>query len=65
MIITIGTKPNKNGNSTKVTIDTEEKRLYTGYSARITIDIHASSSKEIKELIKSLKQDGYRETIKL
>lgn len=64
MILTVGSKPNRNGNSRRVTFDTEKKCFYTDGRANITIDLHVTAS-EIKDLINTLKLEGYTETIRL
>lgn len=64
MRLTVGTKPNRNGNSRRVTFDTEKKCFYANESANISIDLHVTAS-EVKDLINTLKLEGYTETIRL
>lgn len=64
MRITVGTKPNRNGNSRRVTFDTNTKRFYTDSRADIYIDLHVTAS-EVKALIEELENDGYEEVIRL
>lgn len=60
MIMTIGTRPNTNGNIYRVIIDTDKKTYKAGYIGTYS-DIHATR-KEIDQLIKfNLKIDGYTE----
>lgn len=63
MILTVGSKPNKNGNSRRVTFDTEKKCFYTDGRANISIDLHVTVS-EAKDLISRLKAEGYTERIR-
>lgn len=64
MILTVGSRPNRNGNSRRVTFDTEKKRFYTDGRANISIDLHVTVT-EIKDLINTLKLEGYTEMIRL
>ena len=64
MILTVGSKPNRNGNLRRVTFDTEKKRIYTDGRANISIDLHVTAT-EVKDLVSTLKAEGYTETIRL
>ena len=64
MRLTVGTKPNRNGNSRRVTFDTENERYYTDGCADIYIDLHVTAS-EVKALIEELENAGYEEVIRL
>ena len=64
MRITVGTKPNRNGNSRRVTFDTENEQYYTNSFADIFIDLHVTAS-EVKALIEELENAGYEEVIRL
>lgn len=62
MILTVGSRPNRNGNSRRVTFDTEKKCFYTDGRANISIDQHITVS-EVKALVSRLKAEGYTERI--
>ena len=63
MILTVGSKPNRNGNSRRVTIDTEKKCFYTDGRANISIDLHVKAT-EVGILIYMLRSEGYTDAIR-